>query len=86
MGFTTYRNKNYRIDIRLIAKESIYTAMLYFTGSYELNIKMRNRAKKLAYKLSEYGLFNVMGKSVPIKSEEDIFRILRMKYLEPYER
>lgn len=86
MGFITYKNKLYRIDIRLIAKKSLYSAMLYFTGSYETNIKMRNRAKKLAYKLNEYGLFNVMGKPVPISSEADIFRILRMKYLEPWER
>lgn len=86
MGFCTYKTKLYRIDIRLIAKESLYTAISYFTGSYEQNIKMRNKAKKLMYKLSEYGLFNVMGKRVPIESEEHLYRILRMKYLEPYER
>jgi DNA polymerase/3'-5' exonuclease PolX len=47
---------------------------------------MRNRAKKLAYKLSEYGIFNVMGKMVPINSEEEVFKTLRMKYIEPWER
>ena len=86
MGFCTYKNKLYRIDIRLIAFESLYTAIAYFTGSYETNIKMRNRAKKLAYKLSEYGLFNVMGKRMLVESEEHLFQRLRMKYLEPYER
>lgn len=86
MGFTTYKGKKYRIDIRLIPKESLYTAIVYFTGSYEHNIKMRNKAKKLAYKLSEYGIFNVMGKMVPINSEEEVFSTLRMRYLEPYER
>lgn len=86
MGFTTYKGKKYRIDIRLIPKESLYTAIVYFTGSYEHNIKMRNKAKKLAYKLSEYGIFNVMGKMVEINSEEEVFSVLRMRYLEPYER
>lgn len=86
MGFTTYKNKLYRIDIRLVPYESYYSSIVYFTGSYETNIRMRNKAKKLAYKLSEYGIFNVMGKKVPINSEQDVFRILRMPYLEPWER
>ena len=86
MGFVTYKNKTYRIDIRLICKESLYTAILYFTGSYEFNIKMRNRAKNMAYHLNEYALTNVMGKPVQINSEEHVFKILNMKYLEPYER
>jgi DNA polymerase/3'-5' exonuclease PolX len=86
MGFVTYKNKVYRIDIRLVPKESLYTAITYFTGSFEHNIKMRNKAKKLAYKLSEYGIFNIMGKMVPISSEKEVFSTLRMPYLEPWER
>jgi len=86
MGFIKYHKKIYRIDIRFISMESLYTAIVYFTGSYEFNIKMRNRAKKLAYKLNEYGLYNVMGKRVPIESEEQLFEKLRMTYVEPWER
>ena len=86
MGFTTYKNKKYRIDIRLVPQESLYTAIVYFTGSFEHNIKMRNKAKKLAYKLSEYGIFNVMGKMVTVNSEQEVFSTLRMQYLEPWER
>jgi DNA polymerase/3'-5' exonuclease PolX len=86
MGFCTHKNKLYRLDVRLIAFESLYTAIAYFTGSYETNIKMRNRAKKLALKLSEYGLFNVMGNKLSVDSEEHLFQRLRMKYLEPHER
>ena len=86
MGFCTYKNKLYRLDVRLIAFESLFTAITYFTGSYETNIKMRNRAKKLALKLNEYGLFNVMGNRLSVDSEEHLFQRLRMKYLEPHER
>ena len=86
MGFCTHKNKLYRLDVRLIAFESLYTAIAYFTGSYETNIKMRNRAKKLALKLSEYGLYNVMGNRLSIDSEEHLFQRLRMNYLEPHER
>lgn len=86
MGFTRYKNQLYRIDIRLIPKESLWTAVLYFTGSYETNIKMRNKARKKVLKLNEYGLFNCMGKRIEINSEQDVFRRLGMKYLEPWER
>ena len=37
MGFAKWENVIRRIDIRLIPYESIYTALVYFTGSYELN-------------------------------------------------
>jgi DNA polymerase (family 10) len=37
--------------------ESFPSALLYFTGSAELNKKMRQVAKEMGYKLSEYGLF-----------------------------
>ena len=47
MGFCKYKNNLIRrIDIRLIPFESIYAAILYFTGSYELNKIMRINAKK----------------------------------------
>lgn len=86
MGFTSYNDKLYRIDVRLVSEESWFAAMVYFTGSYQLNIRMRNKAKKLAYKLNEYGIYNIMGKQIPIKSEQDLFDILKLHYLEPEKR
>ena len=46
---------------------------------------MRNIAKKYGYKLNEYGLFKG-SKNIYVESEEDIFKLLGMKYLEPQER
>jgi len=86
MGFTTYRNKMYRIDVRLVSVEAFYTALVYFTGSYQLNIRMRNKAKKLAYKLNEYGIYNVMGQRIEIDSEEKLFKVLQMPFIEPKDR
>lgn len=88
MGFCRYKNNPIRrIDIRMVGVESFASALVYFTGSYELNQKMRKQAKKLNYKLNEYGLFDInTNKMILIKSEEDLFNILKMKYLEPYER
>ena len=56
-GITNYLNELYRIDIILLPYESYYSGLLYFTGSKEFNIKIRSEAKKLGYKLNEYGLY-----------------------------
>jgi DNA polymerase (family 10) len=74
-----------RIDIRFIPLISWFPATLYFTGSKEFNQKMRNIAKKLGYKLNEYGLYK-NNKMIYVESEEEIFKLLGIKYLEPQAR
>lgn len=88
MGFGKLGKKlPFRIDIRFVPYESYYTALLYFTGSGELNKKMRQIAKEKGYKLSEYSLTKIdSNKSELIRSEERVFEILGMDYLEPTER
>ena len=87
MGFCKYNNDIMRIDIRLIPYISIYSATLYFTGSKILNKIMRTKAYKLGYKLSEYGLLDIItNKYIDIYSEKDIFDKLNMDYLEPNKR
>jgi len=88
MGFTKYKDELIRrIDIRYVPFNFYYSALLYFTGSAELNQKMRQIAKKMGYKLSEYGLTKISDDStIPIKSEKDIFDFLKMNYLEPIQR
>ena len=65
-----------RIDIRFVNYDSFYSALLYFTGSAELNKQMRQIAKTKNLKLSEYGLFKENGEKIPINNERDIFDIL----------
>tara|TARA_B100001093_G_scaffold481937_1_gene513119 strand:- start:1858 stop:2913 length:1056 start_codon:yes stop_codon:yes gene_type:complete len=84
MGFSKYKdNPIRRIDIRFISYTSYFFALLYFTGSMELNKKMRELAKSKNLKLSEYGLFDEKNKSFKAKSEKDIFKKLGMEYLPP---
>jgi len=88
MGFGQL-NKKYkirRIDIRFIPMISYFPALLYFTGSYELNQLMRYKAKKLNYKLNEYGLFDSKGQQIIVLSEQEIFHKLNMEYLTPDNR
>lgn len=89
MGFGRLNNKTpiRRVDIRLIPIESYFSALIYFTGSYYFNQEMRLQAKKLGYKLNEYGLFdNRTYDMLPIFSEQELFDILNMKYIPPNER
>jgi len=84
MGFCKYKdNPVRRIDIRYITYDSYYSALLYFTGSADLNKKMRNIAKSKGLKLSEYGLFKTDGTKLKINSEEDFFKALDMEYIPP---
>lgn len=71
-----------RIDIRMIIYPEYYTGILYFTGSKDLNIKMRKEAIKKGFILNEYGLFKDKEKLV-VNSEDDVFNYLNMEYLEP---
>jgi len=84
MGFCKYKeNPPRRIDIRFIPYESYFSALLYFTGSADLNKQMRNIAKSKNLKLSEYGLFKSNGDKIKIESERDVFDALDMEYLLP---
>jgi len=74
-----------RIDIRFIPFLSWYPALLYFTGSKEFNLMLRSKAKKMGYKVNEYGIFK-NNKNILVESEEEIFKLLEIKYLEPQER
>jgi DNA polymerase beta len=91
MGFLKYNNYDVRrLDIRYISLLSLPTALLYFTGPYELNTYMRQEAKKRNMLLNEYGLYKVdkndVKKLIKIKSEKNVFEKLGMKYLTPSER
>ena len=84
MGFAKYKdNPIRRIDIRYVSYDVYYSALLYFTGSAELNINMRRIAEKIGLKLSEYGLTKNDGTKIQITSEYDIFKILKLEYLSP---
>lgn len=80
-----------RIDILISNEDNYYFALLYFTGSYNFNIYMRNIALQKGYSLSEYGFKDNKTKKLLdttdiIKSEKDIFDYLKMEYVDPDKR
>src|SRR3990172_5526336 len=46
-----------QVDVRMLEPESYGAALQYFTGSKAHNVALRDRAKQLCYKISEYSLF-----------------------------
>ena len=74
-----------RIDIRYVEYEAYYAALIYFTGSRDFNIKIRNKAIEMGYSLSEYGL-KTKDQLICLNSEEELFKILKMEYVKPYDR
>tara|TARA_R110001632_G_scaffold15138_3_gene50320 strand:- start:73 stop:1026 length:954 start_codon:yes stop_codon:yes gene_type:complete len=75
-----------RVDIFLVAQDELACAMLSFTGPYTLNIEMRQKAKAKGWTLNEKHLLDEDGDIIPTTSEEDVFRLLDMKYLSPKNR
>jgi DNA polymerase/3'-5' exonuclease PolX len=92
MGICKIENVARRIDVLVADDSYYYFAMLYFTGSYNFNIVMRNKALEKGLSLSEYGFKRKASNqdaveiNQDIKSEEDIFKVLDMDYVKPEKR
>jgi DNA polymerase (family 10) len=73
-----------QVDLRVVEPQSFGSALAYFTGSKEHNIKLRDMAKGKGLKLNEYGIFNeITGEKLGGKEEEEIYRILGIQYIPP---
>ncbi|NIM07472.1 MAG: hypothetical protein GTO55_11990, partial [Armatimonadetes bacterium] len=61
-------------DLRVVAPEEFGAALLYFTGSKEHNVKLRELAVKRKLRINEYGIFNVKTeKRLGGKTEEEMY-------------
>jgi DNA polymerase (family 10) len=72
-----------QVDVRLFAPEELGGALIYFTGSKDHNIALRNLAIEKGWKLNEYGLFGKRGERLAGASEEEVYRALGMQYISP---
>lgn len=74
-------------DLRVIDKIHLGAALLYFTGSKEHNVRIREYAQKKGLTLNEYGLFKVSDKKqlkpVASKTEEEVYKKLGMQWIPP---
>jgi len=72
-----------QVDLRVVDPTSWGAALLYFTGSKEHNIRLRERAIKRGLKLNEYGLIDAKGKTVASRTEEDVYAGLGLAWIPP---
>lgn len=82
-----------QVDLRVVEPGAWGATLMYFTGSKEHNVRMRERAIRMGFTLNEYGLFVADDeegspqsrgvKPVAAKTEEQIFKKLDLPYIPP---
>jgi DNA polymerase (family 10) len=73
-----------QVDVRALDHDSFGAALQYFTGSKEHNVALRQRAIRMGFKLSEYGLFRADDESrVAGATEEGIYQALGLDWIPP---
>jgi DNA polymerase (family X) len=73
-----------QVDVRVLGKEEYGAALLYFTGSKEHNIVLRNLSIERGWKLNEYGLTDVKtGKRIAGKTETEVYQKLGLAFIPP---
>jgi DNA polymerase (family 10) len=80
-------------DMRLIPEASFGAALMYFTGSKEHNVRLRERAQKKGLTLNEYGLFPEDNEAAPPQhrgiapiagaTEAEVFNALGLPWIPP---
>jgi len=79
-----------QVDLRIVKPSEFPAALMYFTGSKEHNIVLRQRARDRGLSLNEYGLFKLddegeadFDSPVDYSSESDIYRQLDLNFIPP---
>ena len=72
-----------QVDFRLFSEEEYGAALVYFTGSKDHNIALRNLAIGKGWKLNEYGLFDRAGERLAGRTEDGVYEKLGLEYIPP---
>ncbi len=73
-----------QVDVRTLPPESYGAAMQYFTGSKNHNVTLRQRALRMGFTLSEYGLFRLDdNQRVAGATEDEIYGKLKLDCIPP---
>jgi len=71
-------------DLRVLEDNSFGAALQYFTGSKTHNVALRERAKRMGYKINEYGLFKIQdGVKIAGAEEKEIYHLLELSFIPP---
>ncbi len=73
-----------QVDLRVVTPDQFGAATLYFTGSKQHNIELRQRALDRSLTLNEYALADIeSGKVVASSTEDDIYAALGLQTVPP---
>lgn len=72
-------------DLRVVGRESFGAALLYFTGSKEHNVELRELALRKGLTINEYGMFALSNKKKAVagKTEEEMYEKLGLAWIPP---
>ena len=70
------------VDLRVVPEDSLGAALVYFTGSKDHCIALREIAIKKELKLNEYGLYKG-NRCIAGKTEQEIYHALGLEFVEP---
>jgi len=79
---TVILHSGLQVDVRTVEADSFGAALLYFTGSKEHNVELRQRAIDRHWKLNEYGLFNG-ERPIAGREEQDLYARLGLAWVPP---
>lgn len=88
---SSIRTKDGRqVDLRIVKPAQFPAALMYFTGSKEHNVVLRQRARERGLSLNEYGLFELNDEGdtnfdapIDYSSETDIYAKLDLHFVPP---
>ena len=73
-----------QVDLRIVQQREYGAALLYFTGSKDHNVALRNIALKKGLTLNEYALTELKtGRWVAGKTEEEVYKALGFRFIPP---
>lgn len=70
-------------DLRIIDEASYGAALIYFTGSKDHNIVLRDRAIDNDWTLNEYGLFDTADDKLAGETEAEVYEELGLSWIPP---
>jgi DNA polymerase (family 10) len=87
-------DRGLQVDLRTVDDDRFGAALLYFTGSKEHNVRLRERAQRMGMRLNEYGLFRESegaagtpqsrGEApVAARTEEEVYGALGLWWIPP---
>ena len=77
------REEPISVDFRLVTAAEYASALHHFTGSKDHNVRMRQLAKSMGKKISEYGVEQEDGSVVTFTSEEEFFAHFNLPFIPP---